>query len=66
MNRNWRHQAKYMPVFDYDRCARCGLCAQACTWGEISMKPERVVDGTPVFRPMANRSSCGACHYCER
>jgi glutamate synthase domain-containing protein 2/NAD-dependent dihydropyrimidine dehydrogenase PreA subunit len=66
MRRNWRHPVKYVPVFDYDRCSRCGLCARACTWGEIRLSPEKVVDGKPVLKPYANRSSCGACHYCER
>jgi len=66
MSRNWKWPVKYMPVFDYERCSRCGLCAEACTWGEIRMIPERVVDGRPVLKPVANRSSCGACHYCER
>jgi ferredoxin len=31
MSRNWQWPVKYMPVFDYDRCTRCGLCATACT-----------------------------------
>lgn len=66
MMRNWRRPVKYMPVFDYTRCTRCGLCATACTWGEIRLVPERVVEGKPVTMPVANRSSCGACHYCER
>jgi glutamate synthase domain-containing protein 2/ferredoxin len=66
MSRNWKWPVKYMPVFDYDRCTRCGICATACTWGEIRLVPEKVVDGKPVSIPVANRSSCGACHYCER
>ncbi|MFW6181036.1 MAG: glutamate synthase-related protein [Spirochaetota bacterium] len=66
MSRNWRHLPRYAPVFDYERCTRCGLCARACTWGEISLKPEGMAGGRQVLRPVANRSSCGACHYCER
>ncbi len=66
MLKNWKRPVKYMPVFDYDRCTRCGLCAAACTWGEIRLIPEKVEDGKPVSIPVANRSSCGACHYCER
>jgi glutamate synthase domain-containing protein 2/formate hydrogenlyase subunit 6/NADH:ubiquinone oxidoreductase subunit I len=66
MSRNWKWPVKYMPVFDYERCSRCGLCAEACTWGEIRLVPEKVVGGRPVLKPVANRSSCGACHYCER
>ncbi len=66
MKKNWKWPVKYMPVFDYDRCTRCGICATACTWGEIRLVPETVIDGKPVSIPVANRSSCGACHYCER
>jgi glutamate synthase domain-containing protein 2/NAD-dependent dihydropyrimidine dehydrogenase PreA subunit len=66
MSRNWKRPVKYMPVFDYNRCSRCGLCATACTWGEIRLVPERIENGKPVTMPVANRSSCGACHYCER
>jgi glutamate synthase domain-containing protein 2 len=66
MERNYKHPVKYYPVFDLDRCNRCGLCATACTWGEISMRVERVIDGKPVCVPFANKSSCGACHYCEK
>ncbi len=66
MRANWKWPVKYMPVFDYDRCTRCGLCAKACTWGEIRLVVESVEDGKPVTKPVANRSSCGACHYCER
>jgi glutamate synthase domain-containing protein 2/NAD-dependent dihydropyrimidine dehydrogenase PreA subunit len=66
MSRNWKRPVKYMPVFDYSRCSRCGLCATACTWGEIRLVPEKMENGKPVSIPVANRSSCGACHYCER
>lgn len=66
MQRNWEGPAKYYPVFDYERCNRCGLCATACTWGEISLVVEKVVDEHPVCIPVANRISCGACHYCEK
>jgi len=66
MSRNWRWPVKYMPVFDYERCTRCGLCATACTWGEIRLVVEGVENGKPITKPVANRSSCGACHYCER
>jgi glutamate synthase domain-containing protein 2 len=66
MRKNWKRPVKYKPVFDYARCNRCGLCATACTWGEISLVPEKVEEGRPVCIPVANRSSCGACHYCER
>jgi glutamate synthase domain-containing protein 2/NAD-dependent dihydropyrimidine dehydrogenase PreA subunit len=66
MSKNWQWPVKYIPVFDYDRCSRCGLCATACTWGEIRLVVEGVEDGNPITKPVANRSSCGACHYCER
>ncbi len=66
MTRHWLNPPKYRPVFDYERCSRCGLCAEACTWGEISLKPESVVEGKPVSIPVANKSTCGACHYCEK
>jgi len=66
MARNWRHQPKFVPVFDLARCTRCGLCAKACSWGEIRLVVESVKDGKPVTIPVANRSSCGACHYCEK
>lgn len=66
MSRNWKCPVKYMPVFDYSRCTRCGLCATACTWGEIRLIPEKVENGKPVLKPVSNRSSCGACHYCAR
>jgi len=66
MSRNWKRPVKYIPVFDYTRCTRCGLCAAACTWGEIRLVPERVENGKPVNKPVANLSSCGGCHYCER
>jgi glutamate synthase domain-containing protein 2/NAD-dependent dihydropyrimidine dehydrogenase PreA subunit len=66
MSKNWKRPVKYVPVFDYDRCSRCGRCALACTWGEIRLVPEKVEDNKPVSKPVANRSSCGACHYCER
>jgi glutamate synthase domain-containing protein 2 len=66
MSRNWKPTVKYYPVFDYERCSRCGLCATACTWGEISMVVEKVNDENPVCIPVANRSSCGACRYCEK
>jgi glutamate synthase domain-containing protein 2 len=66
MRRNWLNPPKYMPVFDLARCDRCGLCAAACTWGEIRLVPESTKDGKPVNVPAANRSSCGACHYCEK
>jgi glutamate synthase domain-containing protein 2 len=55
-----------MPVFDLARCTRCGVCAAACTWGEIRLVPERMENGKVLSAPVANRSSCGACHYCER
>jgi glutamate synthase domain-containing protein 2 len=66
MSRNWQWPVKYMPVFDYERCTRCGLCATACTWGEIRLVVEGVENGKPITKPVANRSSCGGCHYCER
>ena len=66
MARNWRHRSKFVPVFDLSRCTRCGLCAKACSWGEIRLVVESVKDGKPVTVPVANRSSCGACHYCEK
>jgi glutamate synthase domain-containing protein 2 len=64
--RNWRRAPRYMPVFDLARCTRCGVCAAACTWGEIRLVPERMDNGRVLSVPVANRSSCGACHYCER
>ena len=66
MTRNWKHQPKFMPVFDLSRCTRCGLCARACSWGEIRLVTESVADGKPVTAPAANRSSCGACQYCVK
>jgi glutamate synthase domain-containing protein 2 len=66
MRNNYRRPSKYLPVFDLERCSRCGLCATACTWGEISLKVESVEDGKPRCIPVANRSSCGGCHYCEK
>lgn len=66
MRNNYKRPAKFYPVFDLDRCSRCGLCAKACTWGEISLKVERLENGRPVCVPFANRSSCGGCHYCEK
>jgi len=67
MKNNWRRPVKFMPSFDYDRCSRCGLCAEACTWGEIKLIAEGVDEnGQPVKKPVANRLSCGGCHYCER
>jgi len=67
MKNNWKRPVRFMPVFDYDRCANCGLCAEACTWGEIKLIPEGVgEDDKPIKRPVANMMSCGGCHYCEK
>jgi glutamate synthase domain-containing protein 2 len=66
MRNNYKRPSKYFPEFDLDRCSRCGLCATACTWGEISLRVESVDKGKPVCIPVANRSSCGGCHYCEK
>ncbi len=64
--RNWKRSPRFMPLFDLARCIRCGVCAAACTWGEIRLVPERMENGMVLCVPVANRSSCGACHYCER
>ena len=67
MKNNWKRPVRFMPIFDYDRCNRCGLCAEACTWGEIKLVPEGIdEEGKPVKKPIANRMSCGGCHYCEK
>jgi len=66
MKRNWKVNPQFVPVFDYDKCTRCGLCAYACTWGEIRLQPERIENGKPIYKPVANRKSCGSCHYCEK
>jgi len=67
MKNNWKRPVRFVPIFDYDRCTRCGLCAEACTWGEIKLVPEDIdKNGQPVKKPVANRLSCGGCHYCER
>ncbi len=66
MKKNWIRPVRFEPVFDYNRCKRCGLCAEACSWGEIRLIPEKVENGKISKVPVANRQSCGGCHYCER
>ncbi len=66
MEKNWRRPVRFEPLFDYDRCSGCGLCATACSWGEIRLIPKKVENGKIYSMPVANRHSCGGCHYCER
>ncbi len=50
----------FRPRFNMDLCDGCGICAQECSFNEIRMETR---GGKKI--PMANSSSCGACHRCE-
>jgi 2-oxoglutarate ferredoxin oxidoreductase subunit delta len=46
------------PVFDPERCKRCGICAHFCPFGAIAQKE----DGTPY---LAKPELCTSCKLCE-
>ena len=65
--RNWRHQPKFVPRLRPTRAATAAACAPwRAAGGRSASSSESVKDGKPVSVPVANRSSCGACHYCEK
>jgi glutamate synthase domain-containing protein 2 len=69
MKNNWKINPPFRPVFDMERCDcmnGCAICARECSFGEISMKPEKSRDGTVKYRPWANLTSCGSCQRCVK
>lgn len=49
---------KKLPVFDLDRCKRCGICSHFCPTEAIST----TADGTPY---LARPEACTSCRLCE-
>lgn len=69
MKNNWKIIPPFHPEIDYGRCDYrngCTICAHECSWGEISLVPEKLENGTVVYRPIANLTSCGSCQRCVK
>jgi 2-oxoglutarate ferredoxin oxidoreductase subunit delta len=48
-----------LPVFDYERCKACGICAHFCPKDALEVGP----DGYPR---LTAPDACNACRQCER
>ncbi|HXK66212.1 MAG TPA: glutamate synthase-related protein, partial [Spirochaetota bacterium] len=69
MKNNWKTIPPFHPEIDYSRCDYkngCNICAHECSWGEIALKPEKLDNGTVVYKPVANLTSCGSCQRCVK
>lgn len=69
MASNWKIVPPFHPEFDFERCDYkngCRLCAHECSFGEISLKPVKGDNGEILYRPWANKTSCGSCQRCVK
>ena len=69
MKNNWKIIPPFHPEFDFERCDYkngCKICSHECSFGEISMKPVKNDKGDMLYRPWANKTSCGSCQRCVK
>lgn len=69
MKQNHKVIPNCYPEFNLERCDSsngCRICVRECSYGEISMRPWKKRNREVVFRPWANKKSCGACQRCVK
>lgn len=56
--------ASKRPVFLYDECIACGICAQSCPVSAISLLKTDIDEYKKAY-PQLNERPCTGCGQCE-